>query len=789
MDDNIPSQEMLDKTNRAASAPDPSEQFLADLRRRLENRAVEKQQTVARNRRIAWSVSMASILLVTAGVLLAGPQNVVSALRDALGYIPGFGVVRTTGLRMLAEPVTAVRDGVTITIQSVIADSMQTDVTFEISGLNLPAVDAETPPDPNGCIASPSLRFANGQELAATGGGGMSTATQYAGSSHFPPIPPEVGDVALFFPCIAGTLPGTAPEQWGVPFHIVLNSAAPTVFPIQIVDTPSPERGGTPTGAAAGNPFLRQISLRIDSMAEVDDGYIILGSVQTVSDEYLIDPFFPPGSIVITDSAGAVVPAEAASIGNDDLSMPENQSAPAKWAYKVQGKYFHGPLTLSLTWVTVSPKKEISFRVDVGSQPQDGQTWALNQPLALPNTSVELQSAKYVTDPMMDTEAMQGLEFTVRLPDEIEGLQLNYWNPNPEPGYHGGGATLSDGLRHGADTIRVGFLTTTPLSGAVGVTANVLYVNGPWTATWDPPLAAGAPSPTPVPQACLTNEIWDLLRGNPAPDFPPGLAGKLLLARGQGILEDLYLHPLDGSGEIALRKGTSGGMLSPDGARLAFDDADGKMFVQNLLSGETNLVAGDARILSVHWSPDGQWIGFSRQGGPSSETVYLMHPDGTGRRILAVAGEFPDLNGWFPDSRSVLISVSGASMTAGISLQRVDITTGAGSDILPGTWVVGGPVLSPDGTRVAYLTQEFGRSQPWLYVARLDGSERRLIAALDGDRYATSPQWSPDGKWLGFSVGELGAGDPVEMNVFLRPDTCGVYPLPQIQGRIESWAQ
>jgi len=119
----------------------------------------------------------------------------------------------------------------------------------------------------------------------------------------------------------------------------------------------------------------------------------------------------------------------------------------------------------------------------------------------------------------------------------------------------------------------------------------------------------------------------------------------------------------------------------------------------------------------------------------------------------------------------------------------MDIATGTVTDVLPGIEVVGRPVLSPDGTRIVYLTLEFGRLQPWLYVARVDGSERRLISALDDKLYTSYPQWSPDGEWLLLAVGELGAGEAIETNVVLRPDTCEIRPLPQLQGMIESWVR
>jgi hypothetical protein len=212
----------------------------------------------------------------------------------------------------------------------------------------------------------------------------------------------------------------------------------------------------------------------------------------------MIASHFP--QIVIRDSTGAEIGVETASLGNVNPTVPVNPNTLPQWAYKVKGKHFHGPLTLSVEWLTIIPNDPILFTVDVGPHPQDGQTWTLEKQLNLFGFLVDVQSAKYVVGKEIDL-GMQGLEFTVRLPNEIEGLQLYYRDPNPQ--LHTGPdvwySELGDGFKHGQDTIQEGFLTTLPLSGTIDVTASVLFIIGPWTVTWNPPVVEGAPSPTPIP--------------------------------------------------------------------------------------------------------------------------------------------------------------------------------------------------------------------------------------------------------------------------------------------------
>lgn len=61
---------------------------------------------------------------------------------------------------------------------------------------------------------------------------------------------------------------------------------------------------------------------------------------------------------------------------------------------------------------------------------------------------------------------------------------------------------------------------------------------------------------------------------------------------------------------------------------------------------------------------------------------------------------------------------------------------------------------SPDGARVAFVVGEAvmdGEKSEWLshvHLAAADGSGSRQLTR--GDKSASSPKWSPDGKWIGF---------------------------------------
>jgi hypothetical protein len=572
-----------------------------------------------------------------------------------------------------------------------------------------------------------------------------------------------------------------------VPFHLVRSATVPPVVTLQPVE-PLPAAGTLPPAAGAqANPFLGQISLKVESMAEAADGYILMGSVQTDSDQYDVDSFFAQGVLVLRDASGAEIPMEEAPAGNDS-GAGESQAMAARWAYKVLGKNFHGPLTLSLQRVSITPKAPMPFDLDIGPNPQNGQTWTVGKQLDLFGVPVEILSAQYVMQD--DPLRMHGLEFSVRVPPALAGLQLNKLDdPNPQPGPGGVFGIVGDGLKQTDGLIHVGFLTNQPLSGTVSTTANVIHVNGPWTATWDPPVVQGAPSPTSIPQACLTGSNWQPPQAAPAGALPAGLDGMLLQSRGDlGHDRKLFLTGLDGSGGRLLLQGSvAQPTFSPDGKRLAFAGINGKLIVMDVTSGATTVLAGEGGMLRPLWSPDGSWIAFLNMGAKQPQ-VELIHPDGSRRRVVRVDPNLRDLAGWLPDSSALLVlAAKDDQQSLYPVLEKLELATGELAPVLPGIGVPAA-TLSPDGAWLAYQVAEFGWQLPWIYVSRPDGSERRLLSRLAGRWYADSPVWSPDGRWLMLHVQDMESPDAAGVNLAIDPATCRTVVLPLPDGEVKAWA-
>ena len=156
---------------------------------------------------------------------------------------------------------------------------------------------------------------------------------------------------------------------------------------------------------------------------------------------------------------------------------------------------------------------------------------------------------------------------------------------------------------------------------------------------------------------------------------------------------------------------------SPDGAEVVFERKDAarcRVVVRTIATGQERVLARCTPSnlgTSVDWSADGRWIAFSTQSnaGPGGAVVSatLIHPDGTGERLLTDTDGFPIAVGPFS--------------------------------------------LSPDGSAIVFST---GRQ---IYTMNVDGTGRRFLSV------GMSPDWSSDGAKIGFSRDPRGrntSGDP-----------------------------
>jgi TolB protein len=106
---------------------------------------------------------------------------------------------------------------------------------------------------------------------------------------------------------------------------------------------------------------------------------------------------------------------------------------------------------------------------------------------------------------------------------------------------------------------------------------------------------------------------------------------------------EIYLYDLNGITLKQLTKTDSTlealPAFSPNGKKLAyhaFVHHVSSIMVMNLATGKSvNLTKGDGDCRWPRWSADGKWIAYTRRDGKNTD-VWVMHPDGTGKRGFIV---------------------------------------------------------------------------------------------------------------------------------------------------------
>jgi len=250
---------------------------------------------------------------------------------------------------------------------------------------------------------------------------------------------------------------------------------------------------------------------------------------------------------------------------------------------------------------------------------------------------------------------------------------------------------------------------------------------------------------------------------------------------------------------------------SPDGTRLLFSGRDaegGGLFVVRRDGTGRRLVARPVTTNhplpstgeSVAWSPDGRRIAFvSAVDGPEPSEAregadpivirrYLYKTTGSDGRsyfndnrrlhlfvVDLETGEIRQLtdgNGyehsidWSPDGRDILFlrnEEPDPDRFFNYDISAVDVASGRIRSITRTESVVYRPRWSPDGRKVAFqgtrrglTSSETTMEDTHIWVIDADGSNARAIG--DGlDRRQGAPQWSPDGRWIYFTVQDRGS--------------------------------
>ena len=192
---------------------------------------------------------------------------------------------------------------------------------------------------------------------------------------------------------------------------------------------------------------------------------------------------------------------------------------------------------------------------------------------------------------------------------------------------------------------------------------------------------------------------------------------------------------------------------SPDGSEVAFYyDASGRNELHVLdVEGGDHVQWSDGEVPRnarwfVEWDADGDRVFFHLDDdGNEQNDIYAIDRDGAvepvvefdGQTVLADVGE---------DGETLLV---GSTRDGQMNLYSHDLASGETTKLTDYDRAVHGGLLSPDGERIAYATNEsddFGNLD--VYVAAADGSDSRNLDLGETGAEATPVDWGPEGERL-----------------------------------------
>lgn len=484
--------EIEEMVKNISNVPEPNAVFLNSLREQFIAKGIaaaqkntETQMKPTNRRsiltpRLAWGIAIA--LLIAMFVILASSPNVVNALKRMFGYMPGVGLLEeTSDLRILAEPLSTEKDGVSIRIVNIAANSEKTIVVYEHSHIEIDHNTIQTPAtfkEDNAVLLLPDGTRLNMRSERLVYFDIPNTQSYWL---EFPPLPSNVNDATFELTRLSAWMPpGAAPENWSIPFQLI--PAPPgTILPAEpAIETESVSPSGTEAGTSSPQtpPTIDSaygIKSTLESFVRIEDSYLIIGSAQWDASTY---PAYAVDSMIdyatVTDAAGKAIEFETMY----GVEKPQNEEFRSYWAIMIADTDFQPPLEINIPGMIVYYDAG-SFQLDAGTNPQPGQSFPLNVDVMVAGKNVHFSEAQ-----LNRSQFDNNLEFVFTAQTEPNFLADLYITMPIQQCLAGGGGfptEPSTELQISASLCRPDLPP-----GPLDVQISGAYIFGTWTVHWQP---------------------------------------------------------------------------------------------------------------------------------------------------------------------------------------------------------------------------------------------------------------------------------------------------------------